>query len=44
MEIIVAIISFLLGIMSASKKYIDTHTFVCYDINQLKVGDNVVSK
>ena len=35
---------YLLGIMSVIKKYIDTHTFVCYNINQLKVGDNIVSK
>ena len=26
------------------KKYIGTYTFVCYNINQLKVGDKVVNK
>lgn len=33
--------SCLLGIMSARKKSIDTRTFVCYNINQLKVGDAI---
>ena len=35
---------YLLGIMSVLKKCIDMHTNVYYNINQLKVGDNIVSK